>query len=94
MNTQEYLDTIEEAMDVVVAKGEDYNSSGVELEEYFPFGDWSYTQMLHLKVTRLRSLLNVEEPNFDSRKDTLIDLINYAVFYLSYLQNAEGELDE
>jgi hypothetical protein len=86
MDEKSYLKAIGPAMDMVVKKHEDYNS-GVQLTDYFPFGDTSYIQMLHVKVLRLRSLhAKTGAPNFESCHDTVMDLINYAVFYAEYLQ--------
>jgi hypothetical protein len=89
MDTQRYLAAIKPAMDVVVKKGEDYNNK-TNVHDYFPLGDASYFQMLFVKVMRLKSLINKNgRPNFDSKLDTVIDLINYAVFYAEYLQSLE-----
>jgi len=83
---------VNQAKALVIRKGEDYNQS-VDLHDYFPFGDMSYVQMLHMKVTRLRSLIAVTanggEPNFDSVLDTTLDLLNYTVFYLDYLKQVD-----
>lgn len=91
MDEFEYLSLLDNAMNLVMAKQQDYQSktSAITLEDYFPFGHKSYIQMLHTKVTRLRSLVEAMdagvEPNFESIKDSVNDLINYAVFYLKYL---------
>ena len=80
---------VNKARALVALKGEDYNS-GVDLHDYFPFGDSSYIQMLHMKTTRLVSLVQQnKEANFESVEDTVLDLINYAVFYLDYLESTE-----
>jgi len=89
MDTQRYLAAIKPAMDVVVKKGEDYNNKA-SIHDYFPLGDASYFQMMFIKVLRLKSLISKNGvPNFDSKLDTVIDLINYAVFYAEYLQSLE-----
>ena len=89
MDAQRYLAAIKPAMEIVVKKGEDYNNKS-SIHDYFPLGDASYFQMLFIKVMRLKSLINKDsKPNFDSKLDTIVDLINYAVFYLEYLQNQE-----
>ncbi len=88
MDKTEYLALIDDALRLVTAKQEDYQSaaSSITLADYFPFGHKSYVQMLHTKVTRLRSLVDKGgEPNFEGIKDSVNDLINYAVFYLKYL---------
>ena len=87
VDRQDYLNLIMPAMELVVKKHEDYNT-GVQLKDYFPFGDKSYIQMLHLKVLRLRSLEG-RQANFEGLKDTLNDLINYSVFYLQYLEDKQ-----
>jgi len=90
MDRQRYLDLIVPAIELVVKKGEDYNKGEATLEQYFPFGDYSYTQMVHLKALRLVSLASLEagnqRPNYESVNDTLYDLLNYVVFYLDYLE--------
>ena len=92
MDRQKFLELLEPAIALVARKGEDYNASSVQLHEYFPFGDKSYQQMLHMKVLRMRSLLDKgSAPNFDSLFDSVYDLVNYAVFYLDYLEQQRGD---
>lgn len=89
MDRARYLELIGPAIVLVLKKHQDY-SKGLELEQYFPFGDASYVQMLHVKQCRLLSLVSTNTTeNFESKKDTVLDLINYAVFYLAYLDNLE-----
>ena len=90
MDRQRYLDLINPAITLVLKKGEDYNTN-VQLAEYFPFGGISYVQMINLKTTRLRSILGQREPNFDSLEDTVLDLINYCIFYLDFMQGGGNE---
>ena len=86
MDRAEYLKLLEPAIVMVAKKGQDYNNA-IQLHEYFPFADASYQQMIHLKTFRMRSSLNKgSAPNYDSIKDSVYDLINYAVFYLAYLE--------
>ena len=88
MDRVKFLQLIEPAIKLVDRKGEDYNVGSIQLHEYFPFKDKSYQQMLHMKVLRMRSLLDKgSTPNFDSMLDSLYDLINYSVFYLEYLES-------
>lgn len=87
MDRQKYMALIEPAVKLVAAKGEDYNNA-IGLHEYFPFHDVSYMQMLHMKVLRMRSIhAKGSAANFDSMLDSVHDLINYAVFYLEYLES-------
>lgn len=90
MNKQEYLELIQPAIELVVAKHKDYDEGGVKLEDYFPFGDPSYVQMLHVKTMRLVSLTaSGNTPTHESLKDTVLDLINYSVFYLKHLEDGD-----
>lgn len=91
MNRQQYLDIIHPAIDIVIKKGEDYNA-GPRLEQYFPFGDFSYIQMIHLKALRLVSLVENLDPNYESKEDTIYDLINYCVFYLDHLNQVQQNI--
>ena len=87
MDRQKFLELIEPAIKLVDRKGEDYNNT-ISLHEYFPFKDVSYQQMLHMKVLRMRSILEKgSAANFDSMLDSVYDLVNYAVFYLEYLDS-------
>lgn len=87
MDRQKYLALIEPAVKLVASKGEDYNNT-IGLHEYFPFRDASYQQMLHMKVLRMRSILSKgSAANYDSMLDSVHDLLNYAVFYLEYLES-------
>ncbi len=86
MDKKQYLDLIQPAIAIVVKKHEDYGNESLGLHSYFPHGIPSYTQMIHIKSQRLVALSYAEgEPNFESVKDNLFDLINYAVFMLDYL---------
>ena len=88
MTADEYKALIQPAMDVVVKKHQDYNRGGVTLESYFPFGLKSYVQMLHVKNQRLLSLAsNNAAPTNEAITDTLLDMINYAVFTLAFLKS-------
>jgi len=88
MDRLRFLELVEPALKLVASKGEDYNANAIQLAEYFPFKDKSYQQMLHMKVLRMRSLLDrPTPPNHDSLLDSVYDLINYAVFYLDYLEH-------
>lgn len=70
------------ALMLLSKKAEDYNT-GVERKDYFPFGLTSYSHMIHTKSLRLVSLCKSDkDPNFESARDTLLDLINYAAMTL------------
>lgn len=70
-------------------KSQDYNA-GVSRDTFFPFGLKSYTQMLHTKTQRLVSLCHAQgAPNFESARDTVLDLINYASFCADWLERTK-----
>jgi len=82
----QYIKLITPAMETVVKKHQDYGDDKLGLHSYFPYGMPSYVQMMHVKTQRLVALTKLaREPNYESVNDTLMDLINYAVFALDYL---------
>jgi hypothetical protein len=78
---------LKECSDILRKKGKDYNLGSIRPDDYFLFGRISYLQMIHLKYTRLRSLMESKKPNYESIEDTLIDLINYAALFAEYERN-------
>ena len=85
---------LERAAQILVGKTLDYDGVG-EVDparaEYFPFGDRSYITMLHTKMLRIRYLRvgvgsETRAANNESASDSLLDTINYAAFYWSWLQ--------
>lgn len=54
---------------------------------YFPFAGVSYAQMIHVKAQRLNSLVlksmrGAGGSNYEGIRDTLLDVINYASFWI------------
>ena len=90
MNRAQYLKLIDPAISLQERKSSDYNKDQ-SVHDYFPFGHKSYAQMLHVKAKRIVSLAgdNKEQPAFESARDSVLDLINYAVFYLEFLEIEE-----
>ena len=85
---------VAEAVLLCIAKSADYNQGmgledphTVNRESYFPFKEASYAQMLHTKSQRFNSLVlkafNNGAPNFEGLRDTALDIINYAGFFLA-----------
>jgi len=83
-----------EAALLCVRKSQDYNQSAKDMDPhlidrspYFPFGAVSYAQMLHTKSRRFNSLVLKEMrgqgANFEGLRDTALDIINYAGFYVA-----------
>jgi len=87
MERNRYLELLAPAARMVFTKGEDYNNKGQDdLHLYFPFEDKSYAQLLYMKARRIVSLAKqTGEPNHEKVTDSVLDLINYAVFYLDFL---------
>lgn len=85
---------VAEAVLLCAKKSADYNQGmghedihSVDRSSYFPFGAVSYAQMLHTKTQRFNSLvtkvLHGGEPNFEGLRDTALDIINYAGFFVA-----------
>ncbi len=84
-----------EANALQVRKAKDYGAPDWARKKYHPFGHKSYQHMIILKLNRLLSLTPTEEddvvPEFESLKDTVLDLINYASFYAAWLDERYDE---
>lgn len=79
-----------EVTKIALKKAADYNRAKNNRSIYFPFGLLSYAQMLHVKSQRLNSLAQQDnEPNNESIRDTLLDLINYATFAVEAIDKGE-----
>lgn len=91
MTKDEFMKYCEEVAELVEKKHQDYQGSIFNLQDYFPFGEISYAQMLWVKVVRIASLSKAREdgnesmPNYESLKDSVDDLIAYSVFFKDYL---------
>lgn len=86
-------DVLAEAMALQKKKSEDYQSaqSDVKHADYFPRGLDTINDLLHIKLLRVRSVLaKGTDTNFESLRDSYIDLINYASFAAAYV---DGDLD-
>jgi len=80
------------ALKLCAAKTQDYHAGAKASDEnadkmrdvYFPFGQLSYAQMLHVKVQRVISLVKKQSAGLsvlhESLADTYLDLVNYALF--------------
>lgn len=76
-----YFRALGDLASLKLQRGEQYNSNGVRLEDYFPLGRASYVQMCHVKTLRMRSTMGAKPIDF---MDSAIDLANYAIFtYMS-----------
>lgn len=76
-------------------KSEDYGSVDHAKTDYFPLGDASYYHMLWMKLLRIRNL-RIDDPKaavFEGARDSLLDLINYASFYVAWLDEEREKED-
>jgi hypothetical protein len=86
-----------EAALLCVRKSQDYNQGmghkdihKVDRSPYFPFGAVSYAQMLHTKSQRFISLAKKPEAaSFEGLRDTALDIINYAGFFVAAQERKE-----
>lgn len=80
-----------EAAEIQEKKGQDYNNavSSVQQADYYTYGVWSLLDTIHAKYLRMKSVLETMEAggkvNYESVKDSAIDMINYASFLAAYL---------
>lgn len=64
-------------------KQKDYGGT----EQYFPFGDVSYAQMIHVKSQRIVSLARQGgTATFESMQDSVKDLLIYGIMFLDHLE--------
>ena len=71
-------------------KEDDYQGQSFSRDDYFLYGFQSYIQMLWIKMLRIRALSeNKKEPNNESIRDSLLDMINYASFLIEAI-DGEG----
>ena len=85
------IQILKDAAALKEAKSKDYQGGKWTEEDYFPFGDQSYMHMIHTKYLRMRNIMEVDDVNFESLEDTLIDMINYCAMYAAYLENRNAE---
>ena len=89
---------LQQAISLIEKKGNDYQNpnSSIKQADYFPRGCASILDMIHIKLLRMRSIIEAIqsskefEPNNESLKDSAIDLINYASFFAAYI---DGDID-
>ena len=60
------LQVLKDAAALKEKKSADYQGGLFTEEDYFPFGEQSYVHMLWTKMLRLRSVLEQDNPNFES----------------------------
>jgi len=72
--------------DIRRQRGKQYNQGDIDIQDYFPYGDVSNAQMLHVKATRIQAemqgcLFRGEEMEFEVLQEHLRDLVNYLCFW-------------
>jgi predicted HAD superfamily Cof-like phosphohydrolase len=83
------ISVLNDCAELMIKKGKDYNV--LPQTTYYPNGLPDLWYMLHVKITRIRSLLAKKgESNYESMADSAKDLINYSAFFVEYL---EGKMD-
>jgi|SRR5579872_4722674 len=80
----------EEARALMALKNHDYAKNNDPLRNFHMFGSFGVLVRLSDKIARLRTF---EEKGFfkvkdESVKDTILDIVNYALIYHAYLTNA------
>ncbi len=90
-----------DAILLCMQKSEDYNHGQenihrVDRSEYFPFGAESYGTMIFTKALRFISLVRRRSTgahtNFEGLRDTALDIINYAGFYIDSLNSKQVDV--
>jgi hypothetical protein len=84
---------LSKALDIYETKMQDYQNpkSSVQQVDYYPRGVLTILDIMHGKMLRLRSLIEAYEhnpnhsPNYESLEDNVLDLINYAAFFVTFL---------
>ena len=87
------LKVLQRAAEVQNKKGNDYQNpnSRVRQADYYPRGCDTLLDTMYAKVLRMQSVLEAMEadpnyqPNFESLEDSCVDIINYASFFVSYM---------
>ena len=87
------LKVLQRAAEVQNKKGNDYQNpnSRVRQADYYPRGCATLLDTMYAKVLRMQSVLEAMEadpnyqPNFESLEDSCVDIINYASFFVSYM---------
>ena len=68
-------------------KAQDYSGNMWTQDDYFPYKDQSYIHMIWTKMLRIRNLVDVMHPNYESLEDSLLDMINYCAMYAAHIEN-------
>lgn len=82
------IEFLQRCIETQKKKGEDYNKN-IPQSLYYPRGIDTIYDLMHTKMLRIKScmikLKNNEDTNFESITDSVVDLVNYSSFFVSYL---------
>lgn len=95
---KESLKVLQRAAEIQNKKSNDYQNpnSRVRQAMYYPRGCATILDTMQAKVLRIQSVLEAMEldqsyePNFESLEDSCVDIINYATFFVAYMN---GKMD-
>ena len=99
-NMNKPTDVLKKAIELIEKKGKDYQNpnSVIVQADYYPRGCETILDIMHAKILRIRSVMDAMksdenyQPNFESINDSVIDLINYSSFFVSYMNGGiEGQ---
>jgi hypothetical protein len=87
------LKVLKECAEIQDRKSKDYqnDASSVKQADYYVNGVQTIYDTMHGKMLRIKSIQETMlndpgfNPNHESLRDSLLDLINYATFYAAYL---------
>jgi len=86
-NKEYYDKIIKKAKALKYKKMNDYNSGGINRFDYALHGNQTFIDELYKKVLRLVSLIDSKNAcENEPIEDTLIDVINYAADFYSYIE--------
>jgi len=92
-NQKTPIEVLKGSIELLEKKSRDYQNpnSTVLQADYYIHGCLTIYDIMHAKMLRIKSVMEAMEsdgytPNFESLKDSAIDLINYSSFFVSYLE--------
>jgi hypothetical protein len=90
--TKNYV--FDEAQALLDKKTKDYQGSSVKRSDYLDLSWISLYVHMHDKVIRIKSvMLNKNKTQFESARDSALDLINYAQTFIKFIDGKVNEDD-
>ena len=83
-------ETLVQCQILMEQKAQDYTGeSSVQMADYYPRGIATIYDIMWAKMLRIKSVMEQMETrdseNFESIQDSCVDLINYATFFVAYM---------